>query len=74
MANFSKISDAQRDLIKLILRSQDIGQGWRIVSDALHNTVCSVSKDNPELYEISHTDNINMIRLSERGQIISEYL
>lgn len=70
-----KISDTQRNFIQLLLRSSDIGDGWRKVSNMLRPITEETVQIHPELYETKEEeDGSFMIRLSERGAILGEYL
>lgn len=69
-----KLSDEQVNLIRLIKRSPDRGEGWRKISDNLAPYFSRVAATRSELYEIKTTDDAFFIRLSERGQIVGDYV
>lgn len=69
-----KLSDKQVNFIRLLLRSEDKGEGWRFVSDGLWPFVTETVAEHPELYERKKVDEVGMIRLTERGLIVSEYI
>lgn len=68
-----KIEDKQISFIRLILRSNDTGQGWRAVSNTLRKFTEGVISEQPELYETKQVDGLLMVRLSERGAILGDY-
>mgnify|MGYP006361960005 FL=1 len=55
-------SDHQ-ELVRLILRSRDLGDGWRMVSLHLNIFVESMYNDAPALYEVKNKE----IRLTDLG-------
>ena len=69
-----KISDRQIDFIRLIVRSPDKGGGWRVVSNTLRKFSEDTVAEQPELYKTQEIDGQFMLRLSARGEILSEYL
>lgn len=69
-----KLDGEHEEMIRLIMRSQDHGDGWRSVSDLLRGHIEGTVLRRPELYETKDVDGKFMIRLSERGIIISEYI
>lgn len=69
-----KIDDKQINFIRLILRSNDTGKGWRRVSKALTPTAVKQVSGNPELFETKEENGIFMIKLSERGEVLVAYL
>lgn len=64
------ITDRDMSVIALIQRSPRLAYGWRQVSDTVWPLVSN--PDAPELFELNHDD--KMIRLSERGMIVAQYL
>ena len=66
----SKLSDKDKGFIRLLMRSPDNGEGWRKVSNMLWPLVERF--DAQELIE--RDDGMHMVRLSEKGQTVSEYL
>ena len=56
----------QRSLMKLILRSPDLGDGWRQCSDLLWPHVRRVYDQIPELFEVN---DLQQIRISPEGTI-----
>lgn len=69
-----KLDDKQINFVRLILRSPDKGEGWRSVSDALRKFSEGVIAERAELYETKEENGALMLRLSERGAIVGEYL
>ena len=68
-----KLTDQQRDLLRLIQRSPDRGQGWRTVSKVLWPIVKGGLPD--DLAETIETDDgKGSIRLTPRGQAVLDYL
>lgn len=67
------IAEKQAPFIKLILRSPDVGDGWRNVSNVLRKTIEAGIADAPELYETREMAGLQ-IRLSERGNVLKDYL
>lgn len=66
------ISDNSRGFLKLLLRSPDIGEGWRKVSKTTRPLVEKFPEK--ELLEIQdHADGTARVRLSEKGRIVVEY-
>jgi hypothetical protein len=58
------------DFIRLIMRSPDVGEGWRSVALTLHKiALCTISK-RPEIYETKTEPGKLWVRLSDRGQIL----
>lgn len=68
-----KLSDSQCDFIRLLLRSPDIGRGWRTVGKMVAPATEKMFAEHPELYEIDRSDGVK-IRLSERGLVIADYV
>ena len=67
----AKLTTQETELLRLIARSPDAGDGWRQASPAIY-TLWLRSFGRPELVEL---DDENLrIRLSERGSIILEYV
>lgn len=69
-----KLSDQHINLIRLIERSPDLGEGWRMVSNQLTPFFTKVVEDRTELYETKVEDDTFFVRLSERGQILKDYV
>ena len=68
-----KITDKEINTIRLIMRSPDLGLGWRNVSSACWPLVDGFTK--PELIETKkNSDGGGTVRLSERGAVLSDYL
>jgi hypothetical protein len=66
--------EKHKPFIRLILRSDDVGEGWRNVSMVLEKVVLDGIAEFPELYETHRLDGALQVRLSERGTIIKDYL
>lgn len=64
------ITDNNRSFLKLLLRSPDIGDGWRKVSDVVWPLVEQF--DKPELLE-KDTDG-RRVKLSPDGETVVAYL
>jgi hypothetical protein len=64
------LSEHEISFIRLVLRSDDVGDGWRNVSNILWRLVRDFKPK--ELIEIDEPN--SRVRLSERGQIVAEYL
>lgn len=68
-----QLADKDRDVLKLIMRSPDRGEGWRSVSNACWPLVESFVSD--ELLESKkNEDGTGMVRLSDRGSVLCDYL
>ncbi len=69
-----KIDNQQIDFMRLIQRSPDRGEGWRSVSGALRTVVTRTAEQHPDLYETEERDGGFFVRLSERGQVLADYV
>ena len=69
-----RLEDEQEPFMRLLMRSPDQGDGWRAVSDMLRIPTERVVAQRPELYETKEVDGKFMVRLSERGIVLFEYL
>jgi uncharacterized protein (DUF736 family) len=69
----SEFDEKHSPFIKLILRSPDVGDGWRNVSNVLRKVVTAGIAEFPELYETREMAELQ-VRLSERGNIVKDYL
>lgn len=69
-----KLSNKHTNFIILIKRSPDLGDGWRKVSNMLQAFFTGVIDEHPELYETKEENSIFYVRLSERGQILGDYV
>jgi uncharacterized protein (DUF736 family) len=69
----AEIEEKQAPFIKLLLRSPDVGDGWRNVSNILRKTIEAGIASAPELYETRELGGLQ-IRLSERGNVLKDYL
>jgi hypothetical protein len=67
-----KLSNESKNLIRLILRSNDIGDGWRALSIPLNQFFRPLIEANPDLFQYDEV--IPAVRLTERGGVIAEYL
>jgi preprotein translocase subunit SecA len=63
------ISRFDRDFLLLLVRSKDIGDGWRQVSDRLWKLVTMFSE--PELIEVDEPN--KRVRLTDKGATIVEF-
>lgn len=68
-----KLNQEQTSFIRLVLRSDDIGDGWRRVSCHLESMVLLVIDDMYELFETRREKEQFYIRLSEKGKTVAEY-
>lgn len=68
------IDQKQKDFIALVMRSPDRGDGWRSVSGVMRGFTTEMTAAQPELYETREVGDALMIRLSERGKILADYL
>lgn len=66
-----KLTDQQIAFIRLIERSDDLGDGWRSVSKAVWPLVQKTVLPG-ELLEID-TEN-RRVRLSDKGEVVSKYV
>lgn len=63
-----------KPFIQLLLRSPNRVDGWRSISDTLSAFAAQQCTLAPELFELDHDDHGFRIRLTERGEIIANYL
>lgn len=70
----NKLSQQQKDFLRLVLRSPDQGEGWRRVSKTLTPITQDMIATNPELFESETRDEHFFIRLSDRGSVLVDYL
>ena len=66
------MNNQSRDFIRLILRSPDIGEGWRKVSDPLWKLVEAFA--HQELLEKQDSAEGKKVRLSPDGIVVARYL
>jgi hypothetical protein len=66
----TKITDQQKSLLHLIVRTRDIGDGWRQVSDTLWGVVSANAV--PELMELDVE--LKRVRLSPEGIIVMGWM
>lgn len=64
----------QKNFISLVSRSPDVGDGWRMVSQALEKHTQSYVRDLPDLFEVKRDNEQFMLRFSEEGKIVAKYL
>lgn len=69
-----KLEDLHINFIRLVMRSHDLGEGWRSVSKQLRNFAETTVAERPEIYETKVEEGTLMLRLSERGQILAYYI
>lgn len=71
----SKITDGQRDTLRLIARSPDIGEGWRKVSEMCCQLLADSAphKPPPELYEFEKYETGGRVRLTDKGEVVVFY-
>lgn len=68
------LEDLHIDFIRLVMRSPDVGEGWRTVSKTLRKWAEDTVAKRPEIYEIKADGNTLMLRLSERGKVLADYV
>lgn len=68
-----RLSNQQLGFMRLLLRSPDLGDGWRSVSPQQVALLDDCVGDNPELYEVER-DNCVRVRLSADGRVLARYL
>ena len=73
MTQASDILEKHKPFIRLILRSADVGDGWRNVSTVLRKTIMEGIATAPELYETREMAGLQ-VRLSERGNVVKDYI
>lgn len=66
----SMMSDRSKNFIRLILRSPDIGDGWRQVSSAVWPLVTKA--ENRELLDIN--EETLRVRLNDEGRVVARYI
>lgn len=66
----NKISHEQVSFLKLILRSADVGDGWRQCS--FHVYPLAETFKHPELLELN--EGAKQVRLSARGLVVADYI
>ncbi len=64
-----EIKKNEKSFLKLLLRSPDEGDGWRKVSSMVWPLVESFGPK-----ELIETKDSNMVRLSERGLVLVDYM
>lgn len=65
-----QVTENQENMLKLIQRSPDIGEGWRQVSDGLWGHV--VDQAHPELTELNAP--AKRVRFTDEGLTVMRYL
>jgi hypothetical protein len=60
--------------IGLLMRSPDLGDGWRKVSNMLRELATKEVNKAPELFELMADADGMRVRLTERGQIVAAYM
>lgn len=70
-ANKERLDD-HMELLRLIQRSDDIGEGWRNVPNALWNFIQTQATKLPELVELHSTE--QKIRLTDEGLIVYKWM
>ena len=60
--------------IGLLLRSPDLGDGWRKVSNMLRELATKEAGKAPELFEVMDGEDGMRVRLTERGQVVADYI
>lgn len=74
----AKLEDSARDLLRLIERSPVGDDGWRHVSQAccglFTRSDFPSSKTPPELFEFEKLSDGGRVKLTERGEIVLQYI
>ncbi len=66
----AKLTDYDRNFIHLILRSPDLGDGWRQVSSVAWPLIDRFQSD-----ALIEKDEVNLlVRLTEKGDTVAEYV
>ena len=66
----AKLTDYDRNFIHLILRSPDLGDGWRQVSSVAWPLIDRLQSD-----ALIEKDEVNLrVRLTEKGDTVAEYV
>jgi hypothetical protein len=68
--NNTPITDNQKTMLRLIERSADTGDGWRLVSNPLWKHV--LDQSHPDLTEIDHEN--KRVRFTPEGITVMKYL
>lgn len=66
----NKLTQQQKDCINLILRSQDLGEGWRQCSPKIFEIIIQTLPE--ELLERKEQN--QQVRLTTEGQTVSKWL
>lgn len=72
MTDRAPLTERERGFLALVLRSPDLGEGWRSVSATLWPMVTGFTR--PELIETWEAGDARRVRLTEAGQIVVRYL
>lgn len=68
----NKLTDEQKNVINLMLRSKHDSEGWYKVSDVVWSVI---SRSIPEdLIEVKNENHAKFIRFTEKGKIVVEYM
>lgn len=76
----SRLSDHAKSTIRLILRSSDLGDGWRRVSPACWSLIERfahqelIERREPADYLDGVPQTWGRVRLTERGRILADYI
>lgn len=74
MSRTIKLSDETIDFLRLVGRSPSSGGGWCRLSNQVARVAVTTAAKQPELYEFTEVAGVKYIRLTRRGQILSEYV
>lgn len=67
-----KLTDREKDFLRLVYRSPHDNDGWRNVSPLLWKFVVEYTR--PELIEIEEGEKGGRVRLSDREKILIDYI
>lgn len=67
-----RLTNSQENFLRLILRSPDIGEGWRRFSKQVWPLIENFGRK--EMLEVDGTKEGGKIRLSERGLVVCDYI
>ena len=73
MPRLNSADDDPAPFIRLVMRSADVGDGWRNVSAVLRKLVAKLCAQWPDLFETREETGLQ-IRLTEKGNTLAEYV
>lgn len=69
-----KVTKQKKSVLELIVRSADVGDGFRKVGVALVPLMLDLAAEIPELLEIRNDDVNTFVRLTEKGKTVLKYI